>query len=1204
MATYLPGVQDQIERVRPPQPNLQFESQLLSARQSKYDQGHKQLSDMYGKILNAGLTRESNVEARDDFFKLIDGDLRKIAGIDLSKQSNVTKAQNVFSQVYENDYLVKDMVWTKNYQNQLQRAEEFKNCVDPEECGGSYWDGGMKYMQYKKQEFAETDNADSLGFQNAEFVPYQNIMAKAMVAAKDAGLSITQEDIMGDYKVTTKNGRLLVTPLTELFDKLYADNPGYQKQFEVESYNQRKDVATQMVQSGEYATMQEAEVGYITKQSEALTAAVDRVAVQIGADNETIDRELEALTKKKDSGLMHQGDASHIKYMELLELKKMSNQAKGFAKISQTALKNANNHGVIRNIGHQLDQASGLIRLDAEINGIAKTLSNRDSERLLELDEKAKMRIAHGYSVSLEGVKQAGRMQLEGLKQDGRMELAEFKGEGGSPMSIAHTINKQFGGAFGAKGEQAMAEITAEADKKFDYYSSTDLSKLGKNPTDTKRVKAMAHNESVKTARAKWITEQQAKLLDEKGGTTWGGVLKENPDYNTILGTPGGRVTAGGGNSGGGNGGAGGSAGGGNEGLSGAGAAAVSGANKVKPLPTRDTDDNDYTTVDFTKVKPAQVNEMMAMIAEGHADPGKKKFYTRMAETGYENLSKEDKALVNKSLGTRINQTLASAKGYEESLWTKTTGTKSDGDAGEGKAEKHFKKNDQAALKNKQALSQKFTTEYLKTLDVSSDEYKALQQQVHKYLIDNGGSTTNGALEFTDSHGETHSIGQLYRDYNEGGSNMFRSAVPLNGGALRGKGLGDYPESSTKRLRGLYLKNVEADLTKEVMTKIIGGSNYLADNVYKTTIRNKTEGYNDYFDSKVYKNSAKDYDNQNEIYAGYTESKKEHKSDLEKAMRIEMKDSEHFKQFIWEEGTSDAGKQVYSSKDFIDENGRFKVDHTSMSTSTINMGRKLYANAMDAVFKENGYSGKEAYMPGIGSRLSTTFAAFDPDMLDVKDQGTVSHIRDYLNVMKASDVTGSMTGVFRKQNLAYGKVEYMGVGTNDQKNEIINSILNGELDISSIEFNAIGGKANPIGGKESNLSDSDWQTMRVAVKGGEVYEFDMNTNIHKTKLLEIAHNGNGKAQMLSDVGRYTYRKGDNLTPSGIKVSLDGDGVALTGQIYSWDAINDQKVYKDINDYISNDFLQYNTPEVVEYEIDRIINAISDPYYKEHNPIVK
>ena len=100
MATYDNRVQDQIARIRPPQDNLQFEAQLLQTRQAKYDAGHKQLSDMYGKILNSGLTRDQNIQARDEFFKLIDSDLKKIAGMDLSKQSNVSKAQNVFSQIF------------------------------------------------------------------------------------------------------------------------------------------------------------------------------------------------------------------------------------------------------------------------------------------------------------------------------------------------------------------------------------------------------------------------------------------------------------------------------------------------------------------------------------------------------------------------------------------------------------------------------------------------------------------------------------------------------------------------------------------------------------------------------------------------------------------------------------------------------------------------------------------------------------------------------------------------------------------------------------------------------------------------------------------------------------------------------------------------------------------------------------------------
>ena len=166
MATYIQNVQDKVTQVRPPQTNWQFEAQLLSTRQAKYDAGHNKLSKMYGQILNAGLTREGNVEAREEFFQLIDNDLRKVAGVDLSLDSNVTQARAVFNQIYDNDFLVKDMVWTKNFQGEMKRAEGFKNCVDPEECGGQYWEDGVKAMNYKREEFKNSTNNESMRAQN------------------------------------------------------------------------------------------------------------------------------------------------------------------------------------------------------------------------------------------------------------------------------------------------------------------------------------------------------------------------------------------------------------------------------------------------------------------------------------------------------------------------------------------------------------------------------------------------------------------------------------------------------------------------------------------------------------------------------------------------------------------------------------------------------------------------------------------------------------------------------------------------------------------------------------------------------------------------------------------------------------------------------------------------------------------------------
>lgn len=531
MATYIQGVQDSIEKVRPPQTNLQFEAQMLQTRQSKYDAGHKQLSDLYGKILNSGLTRETNVEARDDFFKLIDNDLRKVAGLDLSKESNVIKSQHVFEQIYDNDFLVKDMVWTRNYQDEMQRAEAFKNCVDPEKCGGEYWDEGIKYMQYKRQEFADSNNNDSLSFQNAEFVPYNNIMEKAMVAAETAGLSIKYDNVIGDYKVTFKNGDAIEQPLTMLFSKLYKERPQYQKQFEVESYVERKDAVASMVQSGEYATMQEAESGYIKQVAKERQATVSNIAVALKADNESIDGQIKDLQEKIDNNTMVIGSADHQRYENLQQLKQMSDAANEYA---QSALK-ATDYRSIRNMGAQLDKYSALDKLDAEIKEIAGVLKHKDEEYLLEADEFAKMRVKFGYDTALKAQGIAGQIAVASHK-------ARLKDEGKGNISKYQVVADAFNDTH--KNSAGLTkEINTEADGKYDKLKTSNeaLKKMGidkesnqwkvapKDSKDGKGVrsdqwnkwrKAVDDNAAIDLRKQQFIDWRKAEYTDMTNGTT------------------------------------------------------------------------------------------------------------------------------------------------------------------------------------------------------------------------------------------------------------------------------------------------------------------------------------------------------------------------------------------------------------------------------------------------------------------------------------------------------------------------------------------------------------------------------------------------------------------------------------------------------------------------------------------------------------
>ena len=237
MATYIQGQTDYISQIQPTEPNLAFDAQILQQKQAKYDANHKKVSDLYGSLLNSSLTRSDNIAARDEFFQIINDDIRRMGGLDFSLDQNVQAAAGVFQSIYENKNIVKDMVWTKNYNNETNRMESFKNCIDEEKCGGMYWEVGDKYMQYKRAEYKNASAGDALGMGDVTFVPYKSVMKEAIKLAKDAGLNIEYDKLSSDgaYMVTTKNGEVLRSPLTALFNKTIGQNPQFAEMFKTKA---------------------------------------------------------------------------------------------------------------------------------------------------------------------------------------------------------------------------------------------------------------------------------------------------------------------------------------------------------------------------------------------------------------------------------------------------------------------------------------------------------------------------------------------------------------------------------------------------------------------------------------------------------------------------------------------------------------------------------------------------------------------------------------------------------------------------------------------------------------------------------------------------------------------------------------------------------------------------------------------------------
>lgn len=413
MATYIPGVTDYIPQIQPFRPDFNFYAGALQMKQTQYDTAHKQISNLYGSLLNAPMLRDNNIQARDQYFKVIEQEIKKISNLDLSEQQNVDAATNLFSGLYDNDNIVKDMVWTKNYQKELQRADGFRNCVDPAKCGGSYWDGGVKALNYKADEFRNATDEQALGFGNVRFTPYQNVMEKAIKLAKDADLNITVDQVQGRYIVTTKNGPNLIDPLNSLFTGVLANDPGVMDYYKTKAYVDRKDWVQSNVPM--YGSLEAAEMAYVQNVTEGLGSALGLAKSEVDAYVGNLEGQRKQLENRiRTEGVNPTGT--------LAEQYRALNQVEQQGMASQQSINDANSiyqktldPALQAFIGDNIDGAMASYLLAGDIGMAAQTLAYKDYEYKLKEDPYA-----------MEGVRQANRLMLENVRFEHDMLLKKF----------------------------------------------------------------------------------------------------------------------------------------------------------------------------------------------------------------------------------------------------------------------------------------------------------------------------------------------------------------------------------------------------------------------------------------------------------------------------------------------------------------------------------------------------------------------------------------------------------------------------------------------------------------------------------------------------------------------------------------------------------------------------------------------------------
>jgi hypothetical protein len=276
MATYLQGVTDYIPEIQPFQPNLNFYKGVLDTKQAQYQAGYDRISKIYGQLLNSPLTRDINIERREDFFNNINNEIQKLSGVDLSLRQNQDAAYQVFQPLINDQNILKDMAWTKVLRDEYQKSESFKNCTNEEKCGGKWWEGGVQALNFMRMDFANASDEEAMQMGNAYYTPYVNVTDKAFKMAKDMGFNVQSVTWSpdGKYIVTTKGGQALVAPLNDYFNSVLGQDPNIQGYYKTLAYLDRKNFSYTNVEK--YGSESAAEKFYLNNKIEYINNLVNQ----------------------------------------------------------------------------------------------------------------------------------------------------------------------------------------------------------------------------------------------------------------------------------------------------------------------------------------------------------------------------------------------------------------------------------------------------------------------------------------------------------------------------------------------------------------------------------------------------------------------------------------------------------------------------------------------------------------------------------------------------------------------------------------------------------------------------------------------------------------------------------------------------------------------------------------------------------------
>ena len=263
MATYIPGIESYIPDYTPFQPDFKLTSMLMEKRQDRYDTNHKQLSDLYGSVVYADLSREDTKQQRDYFAQQLTSQIKKISGTDLSLQQNVDAASGVFKPFLENKLIQEDIYRTSLYRSEMNKAQFFAQSSDPNQ-NDKFNELNLQALQFQMEDFVNASPEEAVNLARPEYVPSANLYKEALAYLKESGIEASDFTFTKDNKfiITQKNGALIEDVAFDRVRRAISKNPRIQRSYATQSYAKARMFAQKGVEAGKYATLNEGKTAW------------------------------------------------------------------------------------------------------------------------------------------------------------------------------------------------------------------------------------------------------------------------------------------------------------------------------------------------------------------------------------------------------------------------------------------------------------------------------------------------------------------------------------------------------------------------------------------------------------------------------------------------------------------------------------------------------------------------------------------------------------------------------------------------------------------------------------------------------------------------------------------------------------------------------------------------------------------------------